>query len=189
MPDPLDPADNPAETGRAADRPADLLPEIYNELRELAAAYLRKERVNHTLEPTALVNEAYLRLNELQRMHFRDKTHFFGVAAGAIRRVLVDHARSKAAAKRGGGWHQVTLSAVGTDGHDEQIDLMELEEALRKLSALDEKLAEVVELRFFAGLTIEQTAKVVGYSTTTVKERWEFARAWLRRELATGGSA
>ncbi|HPF37138.1 MAG TPA: sigma-70 family RNA polymerase sigma factor [Phycisphaerae bacterium] len=160
-----------------------LIEVVYQELRRLAAEYLQRERPDHTLQPTALVHEAYVRLSELDRIEWRDRTHFYAAAAGAIRRVLVDHARRRKAAKRGGGWRQITLSGLGSDADAPEIDVLALDEALGKLAALDERKARVVELRFFAGMTIDETARSLGVGTTTVEDDWAFAKSWLRRAL------
>lgn len=167
-------------------RPADaddLLPLVYDELRAVAADHLRRERADHTLQPTALVHEAYLRLSKLDRIEWRDKTHFFVAGAGAIRRVLVDHARGKGAAKRGGEARRLTLGAVPGAAPDDAVDLIALDEALGKLAGLDARKARVVELRYFGGLTIAETARALDVGTTTVEDDWVFARSWLRREL------
>ena len=156
---------------------------VYDELRALASDYLKHERVDHTLQPTALVHEAYLRLAKVDRIHWRDKNHFLAAAAGTIRRVLVDHARTKATAKRGGGKIRVTLSEAVQLPSKSDIDILVLNDAMGRLSALDDLASQVVELRFFGGLTNDQAAKVLGFCNTTAKEKWSFARVWLRREL------
>ena len=156
-----------------------LLETLYQELRRLAADYLRRERPDHTLQPTALVHEAYIRLAELDRIEWRDQTHFYAAAAGAIRRVLVDHARAHDAAKRGGGWHRITLTGLGAGGRDQDIDILALDEALHRLAELDPRKARVVELRFFGGMTIAETARSLDFGTTTIEDDWAFARSWL----------
>ena len=170
-----------------ADRPPQATPAlievVYQELRRLAADYLQRERPDHTLQPTALVHEAYMRLSELDRIEWRDRTHFYAAAAGAIRRVLVDHARGHKAAKRGGGWQRITLTGLGSGGGGHEIDVLALDEALARLAQLDERKARVVELRYFAGMTIGETARSLGVGTTTVDDDWAFAKSWLRREL------
>ncbi len=181
MPSPSDKS-GANQNGSAAGAP-ELLPRVYAELHALAAACLQQERPDHTLQPTALVHEAYLRLTEIDRMEFRDQAHFASVAAGAIRRVLVDHARSKKAAKRGGGWQRLTLSGLEGMPPERPIDMLALNDALDRLAALDQQSARVVELRFFGGMTIAETAGLLGVGVSTVKEKWVFARAWLRREL------
>jgi RNA polymerase sigma-70 factor (ECF subfamily) len=162
-----------------------LVPLVYDELRRLAEHYLRKERGDHTLQPTALVHEAYLRLVDQRRVHWQNRAHFFGVAAQAMRRVLVDHARAHRASKRGGAWSRVTLDEaveVGSGG-GASIDLIALDEALSRLAAADPQQSRIAELRYFGGLTIEQTAEALGVSTATVKREWTVAKAWLRREI------
>jgi len=156
---------------------------VYAELRRLAAHYLSRERTGHTLQPTALVHEAYVRLID-QRVPWQGRTHFFGVAAQMMRRVLVDHARSRQAEKRGGDGERVTLSAAEGLAQTPGIDLLALDAALEKLGALDERQARIVELRYFGGLTNEETALAIGVSAATVKREWTLARAWLKRELS-----
>lgn len=161
-----------------------LLPLVYEELRRLAAGYLRHERPDHTLQPTALVHEAYLRLVGQDQVVWQNRSHFFGIAAQMMRRVLVDHARRRHAAKRGAAAIRVELSAEDLEaGLDRDPEILALDAALDELAALDARQARVVELRFFGGLTVEETAEVVGISTATVKREWRTARAWLRREL------
>jgi len=163
-----------------------LLPAVQDELRRLARSYMRRERDGHTLEPTALVNEAYLRLVDQRDVHWASRGHFFAIAAQAMRRVLVDHARAHAAAKRGGGAERVTLSgipAVGTDRAD--IDVLWLHEALEGLERLDARQAKVVELRYFAGLSVEEVADAMDISPATVKREWATARLWLAHALTT----
>jgi RNA polymerase sigma-70 factor, ECF subfamily len=164
-----------------------LIPVVYDELRDLAAHYIRRERPDHTLQPTALVHEAYMRLAGHVGQHgadWRDRAHFFGVAARVMRQVLVDHARAHQAAKRGAGHARVTLSEGVRVVEEETVDLLALDVALNRLSTLDADQARLVELRFFAGLTVEETAEVVGRSATSVKREWRAARAWLHRELS-----
>jgi RNA polymerase sigma factor (TIGR02999 family) len=164
-----------------------LIPVVYEELRDLAAHYIRRERPDHTLQPTALVHEAYMRLAGHVEQHgadWRDRAHFFGVAARVMRQVLVDHARAHQAAKRGSGQARVTLSEDLRIVEEETVDLLALDVALTRLAALDADQARLVELRFFAGLTVEETAEVVGRSPTSVKREWRVARAWLHRELS-----
>lgn len=162
----------------AADR---LLPLVYDELHRLAAGYLRRERTGHTLQSTALVNEAWMKLAD-QSAPWENRAHFLGVAAQAMRRILVDHARRKGAAKRGGHEARVTLADVAApDGRS--VDLVLLDEALERLAALDERQAKMVTMRFFAGLTVEETAEALGVSEKTVKRDWAAAKAWLHREM------
>jgi len=164
----------------------DLVALAYDELRALAAGFLRRERPEHTLQPTALVHEAYLRLVEIKRIQWKDKTHFCSAAAGVIRRLLVDFARARATSKRGGGWNRLTLSGLeGTDS-ELDVDLLALDEALSNLAALDERKCRVVEMRYFGGMTIAETARALKVGTTTVEDDWVFARSWLRRELGGG---
>ncbi len=177
------PGDRPDPTLGEHPEAGQLLPLVYDELRAVAADHLRRERVDHTLQPTALVHEAYLRLARLDRIQWKDKTHFFVAGAGAIRRVLVDHARGKGAAKRGGGARRITLGAVPGVEANHEVDLIALDEALGKLAGLDQRKARIVELRYFGGLTIAETARALGVGTTTVEDDWVFARSWLRREL------
>lgn len=165
-------------------RAQDLLPQIYDELRALAAGYLRNEGVGHTLQPTALVNEACMRVLDQSRVRWKNPGHLRAVSAQAMRRVLVDHARAKRAGKRGGGERPVTLVSelLGGPG-DDGPDVLALEAALEKLAARSERQARIVELRFFGGLTIPETAAALEVSETTVEDDWRFARAWLNREL------
>jgi RNA polymerase sigma factor (TIGR02999 family) len=165
-----------------------LAPVVYDELRRLAHAYLRRERPDHTLQGTALVNEAYLRLVDQRNVHWQNRAHFFGVAAQMIRRILVDHARGHQAAKRGAGAAKLSLDdALAVSGTGQDVNLVNLDEALKTLHDLDERQARIVELRYFTGLSIEETAEVVGISPATVKREWTSARAWLFRELSRGG--
>jgi RNA polymerase sigma factor (TIGR02999 family) len=160
-----------------------LLPAVYAELKALAGSYLRRERPDHTLQPTALVHEAYLRLTEQHGVDWRDKAQLFGVAAQMMRRILVNHAEARNAAKRGGHVTRVTLDeSVSWEGSRE-VDIVALDEALTRLAELDMRQARVVELRFFAGLTIEETGEVLDISPATVKREWTMAKAWLRSEL------
>ncbi|HKO95544.1 MAG TPA: sigma-70 family RNA polymerase sigma factor [Pyrinomonadaceae bacterium] len=156
-----------------------LLPVIYDELRKLAANYLRRERPDHTLQPTALVHEAYLRLVDQTRVNWQNRAHFFGVAAQLMRRLLVDHARRHNAEKRGQNFQKVSLDE-NIDKAGERSDmLLALDDALQALAQFDEQKARVVELRYFGGLSIEETADVMGVTPTTIKRHWRFAKAWL----------
>jgi len=161
-----------------------LMPVVYDELRALAAAYLRRERDGHTLQPTALVHEAFLRLVDQRTATWENRAHFFGVAARLMRRIIVDHARARLAEKRGGG-RLVTLDTESPISDERATDVLRVDEVLAELERLDERQARVVELRFFGGLTIEEAAAVLGVSPMTVKRDWLVARAWLQRELAT----
>ncbi|MEP6990446.1 MAG: sigma-70 family RNA polymerase sigma factor [bacterium] len=164
-----------------------LLPVVYAELHRQAARAMRREGDEHTLQATALVHEVYLRLVDQNRIEWRNRAQFFGVAAQAMRRILVDHARGQHAAKRGGGAQQVTLNdanqPVAADG-DRAVDVLALHDALERLATLDPEQARLVELRYFAGLNIEETADALGVSPATVKREWAVARAWLRRALS-----
>jgi len=160
-----------------------LIPLVYDELRELARRYLRRERREHTLQPTALVHEAYLRLVDQQQAGWRNRAHFIAIAAQMMRRILVDHARAHDAAKRGSGAEKLSIDSVSEPAVDPEVDVIALDAALERLAALDPVQARIVELRFFGGLTIEETSEVVGVGPTTVKREWQMARAWLFREL------
>jgi len=161
-----------------------LMPLVYSELRRLASNYLRRERVSHTLQPTALVNEAYLRLVDQKHMKWQNRAQFFGISAQLMRRILVDHARQHQAAKRGGS-DQQRLSITTAEALLEQpkIDLLALNEALDELAQMDPQQSRIVELKFFGGLSIEETAQVLGIGHATVERDWKMARAWLRRQL------
>jgi RNA polymerase sigma factor (TIGR02999 family) len=161
-----------------------LLPLVYDEMRRLAASYLGREGPNHTLQPTALVHEAYLGLVQQTEANWKGSAHFYAVAAQAMRRILIDHAERKRAAKRGGGWNRVALSQAETPGGTQgEVDLLALDEALGKLQKLDERQCRIVELRFFGGLGVEDTATVMGISPRLVEMEWSMARAWLYRQL------
>jgi RNA polymerase sigma factor (TIGR02999 family) len=163
-----------------------LLPLVYNELRRVAQARLRDEAAGHTLQATALVHEAYVRLVDLDRMTLTDRTHFFAMAARLMRQVLVDHARRKRADKRGGGATLVALDgASGVAAPEMAVDVVDLDRALDELGAFDERLAHVVELRYFVGLTLEETAEALKVSHATVERDWTAAKAWLYRRLST----
>jgi RNA polymerase sigma factor (TIGR02999 family) len=172
--------------GRAVDQ---LLPAVYQELRQLAARKLSREKPGQTLQATALVHEAYLRLVGTEGQNFRSRTHFLAAAAEAMRRILVDNARRKDCLKRGGGLRRVELEAItaADDGLGRGHELLALDEALQKLEAKDKIKAEVVKLRFFAGLTIEQAAEVLGISHATAERYWDYARSWLQVEISEGG--
>jgi RNA polymerase sigma factor (TIGR02999 family) len=160
-----------------------LIPLVYNELRRQARRHLRGERPDHTLESAALVNEAYLRLVRQEVPQWQNRAHFFGVATHLMRHILVDHARNRLAAKRGAGAPRLSLDPELVPAQKPGIDLVALDDALSKLSALDSQQGRLVELRFFGGLSIEEAAVVLGVSPATVKREWATARAWLRREL------
>jgi RNA polymerase sigma factor (TIGR02999 family) len=156
---------------------------VYDELRRLAERILRSERPGHTLQPTALVNEAYLKLVEHSTVEWKDRAHFLGIAARAMRQILVDHARRRSAAKRGGGWQQVTLDDAVAVGGQAEVELLALDDALEKLAANDQRVARVAELRLFGGLTVKETAHVLEVSPRTVDDDWAVARMWLSREI------
>jgi RNA polymerase sigma factor (TIGR02999 family) len=167
-----------------------LAPLVYDELRRLAQSYLRRERSDHTLQGTALVNEAYLRLVDQKNVRWQNRAHFFGVAAQMIRRILVDHARGHQAAKRGAGAAKLSLDdALAVPGVSKDLNLVNLDEALKELEELDARQARIIELRYFTGLSIEETAEVVGVSPATVKREWTAARAWLFRQLSRQSGA
>lgn len=156
---------------------------LYDELRALAGRLMRRERQDHTLRPTALVHEAYVRLIDQSQVDWQNRAHFFGVAARAMRQILVDHARERAAQKRGGGLTRVTLDEDVDAEAILEVELLDLHEALEKLTHLNERMARVVELRAFGGLTAKEVAHVLGVSKRTVDGDWKFARMWLSREL------
>ena len=162
-----------------------LIPVVYQELRRVARAHLRNEGSGHTLETTALVHEAYLRLVGLDRMTLQNRTHFFAMAARLMREILVDHARRKHALKRGGGLTIVGLDEVTAGNEQQSVDVLALNEALIDLAALDERLCRVVELRFFAGLSIAETTDALGVSSATVERDWTVAKAWLLQRLSS----
>ena len=162
-----------------------LLPIVYAELHRRAAAAMRREDAGHTLQPTALVNEAYMRLVGQRQAEWQNRSQFYGIAAQLMRRILIDHAREHLAAKRGGGAKQVTLSGVeAVADSDDAVEVLALHDALEKLAVLDERQARIVELRYFAGLSVEEAAAALEISPATVKREWATARAWLKRELA-----
>ena len=156
-----------------------LIPIVYDELRAIAARYLRRERQDHTLQPTALVNEAYLRLIDQKQVQWQNRAHFVGVAAQMMRRILVDHAKSHNRAKRGGGARRVTLDEAVALSEERANDLVELDEALTALAAFDERKSRVVEMKYFGGLSVEETAEVLKVSVITVARDWKLAKAWL----------
>jgi RNA polymerase sigma factor (TIGR02999 family) len=160
-----------------------LLPLVYDELRRLADRYLRRERSDHTLQATALVNEAYLRLVD-QNVPWQNRAHFFGVAAEMMRRILVDHARGHQAQKRGSGGIKLSLDEAINMSDERATDLIALDDALNALAEFDPQKSRIVELRFFAGLSIEETAKVLGVGTATVIRQWRMAKAWLYHEVS-----
>ena len=157
----------------------DLLPLIYGELRSLAGNYLRRERSDHTLQPTALVHEAYLRLVDQTQVNWQNRAHFFGVAAQMMRRILVDHARAHNAGKRGSDFQKLSLDENIDKAEERHAELISLDEALSELSQVDELKSRIVELRYFGGLTVEETAEVLGVTPVTINRHWRMAKAWL----------
>lgn len=177
--------------GSAGDKAAldRLMPLVYQEMRRLARFYMRRERAGHTLQTSALVNEAYLRLVDYKRMRWQDRAHFLAVAAQAMRRILIEHARRRQSARRGGAEaRRVSLDEAAGLAEAPAADLLALDEALRGLAELDPRKSRVVELRYFGGLDIEETAAVLGLSAATVKREWRSARLWLRREISRGAA-
>lgn len=165
---------------KALDR---LTPLVYEELRHQAARYLRREAPGHTLQTTALIHEAYLRLVDAKNVDWQSRAHFFAIAANLMRRILVDHARRRDAHKRGGSQIRLPLDEAFGMVKEIDVDLLAIDDALQRLEKLDSQQARVVELRFFSGLTVEETAEALGVSPKTVKRDWSVARAWLRREI------
>jgi len=166
-----------------------LMPLIYAELRRLAGHYMRRERAGHSLQTTALVNEAYLRLVDYKRMRWQSRAHFFAVSAQLMRRILVEHARSRHYLKRGGGAPRVSLEETAVISPEPTADLVALDDALEGLATLDRRKSQVVELRFFGGLSVEETAEVLEVSPLTVMRDWSTAKAWLYRELSQEGKS
>ena len=161
-----------------------LMPLVYEELRRQAAGYLRRERPDHTLQPTALINEAYLKLIDQRDVKWQNRAHFFAIAAQAMRRILVDYARERKREKRGGVAENLPLDeALTIVSQEKSIDLVALDEALNKLAKFDERQAKVVELRYFSGLSIDETAEVLDVSNVTVRRDWNMAKAWLHQEI------
>jgi len=161
-----------------------LMPLVYDELHRQAARFLRRERSDHTLQTTALIHEAYLKLVDQREANWESRTHFFAIAANLMRRILVDYARSKKREKRGGDYLILPLEeAEAVAGKEKSIDLMAIDEALTKLEKIDQRQAKIVELRYFGDLTLEETAQALGVSRTTVADDWAMAKAWLHREL------
>lgn len=165
--------------------PEHLVTVLYQELRRLAAGCLRRERPNHTLQPTALVNEAYLRLAAQNQTGWEDRVQFLAVASHLMREVLIDYARTRNRAKRGGGLTPIRVEDAGELAAAPEVDLLELDEALNALERIDSQQRQIVELRYFGGLNIEETSQVLGISPATVKRDWRMARAWLHRELSS----
>jgi RNA polymerase sigma factor (TIGR02999 family) len=164
---------------------AEMLPRVYDELRQLAANYLHKERPGHTLQPTALVHEAYLRLVDQRTINWHNRAHFLGIAARIMRRVLLQHAEARGASKRGGGATPVELDAALEIFDRREISAAALNTSLRELEAMDPRQGQIVEMRFFGGLSIDETAEVLGISPATVKREWTIAKMWLEREISS----
>jgi RNA polymerase sigma factor (TIGR02999 family) len=160
-----------------------LFPLLYDELRRLAGNYMRRERGDHTLQPTALVHEAYIKLVQQRSIDWQGRAHFFGIAARVMRTILLDHARGHLRDKRGGGQHHIPLDEVLVFAPEQSQELVKLDQALERLTQIDPRQGKIVELRFFGGLTVEQTADVLGISPKTVKRDWSMAKAWLHGEL------
>jgi RNA polymerase sigma factor (TIGR02999 family) len=160
---------------------------VYQELRRRAAAHLRRERRDHTLQPTALVHEAYLRLVDQKRADWQNRAQFFGVASQMMRRILVDRARARRTAKRSGRWNRVTLEASPLVAQRSAVDVLDLDRALTELAAFDPRKSRIAEMRFFTGLTLEETSEALGLSVATVEREWHSARAWLFKALSGHG--
>ncbi len=171
---------------KALDR---LMPVVYEELRRLARTYMRRERPDHSLGATALVHEAYIKLIDQKQVGWQNRAQFYALSSQIIRNILVDHARRRSRLKRGGDVFKLSLEAEVDVAGERELDLVRLDDALNALAKLDERQAQIVELRFFAGLSIEDTAEAMGISPATVKREWTMARAWLARELARGATA
>jgi len=166
----------------------ELVPLVYKDLRQLAAKYLSAERANHTLQPTALVHEVFLKLIDQSRVDWKGRTHFLAIASAAMRRILIDHARTHKRDKRGGGWQRVVLDEASAVTDSTEVEVEPLHNALQALSALDPTESRIVELRFFGGLTIEEIAHLLGVSKRKVEGDWTHARAWLKSRLAKQGN-
>ncbi len=163
----------------------EILPLIYDELRRLASSYLRRERSDHTLQPTALVHEAYIKLIDQTQVEWQNRAHFFGIAANIMRRILVDHARKHNANKRGGEFDKMLLEEnLIVVTNEKSVDLLALDEALETLAKVDPQKSRIVELRYFGGLSVEETAEVLGVSEITVKRHWRMAKAWLYGQIS-----
>ena len=163
-----------------------LLPLIYDELKRIAASYLRRERSDHTLQPTALVNEAYMKMVDITQVSWQNKAHFIGVAANQMRRILVDHARQHNAQKRGGEFHILTLNEEIDKADEQSAELIALDDALTELAKMDPVKAQIVELRYFGGLTNDEAAEVLGVAPITIKRHWKLTKAWLYGQLTKG---
>ncbi len=162
---------------------SELMPEFYDELRRLARLYIKREKPGQSLQATALVNEAYIRLHEEKKRPWKNRAHFIAIAARAMRQILIERARARAASKRGGSRIRITLGETIAAGRETSVDLLALDQALTNLGEFDPDLARIVELRFFGGLTVEEAAETLNVSPATVKRGWSLARAWIRREV------
>lgn len=160
-----------------------IMPEVYNELRRLARGYVRRERAGQSLQATALVNEVYLRLKKEKTHAWKNRAHFCAIAAAAMRQILVERARARRTSKRGGSRVRVSLDEAIAENGEKSVDVLALDEAMTRLEGMDPQLARIVELRFFGGLTIEESAETLGISRATVKRGWNMAKAWLKREM------
>ena len=180
------PGSSPADP--AANSPDRMMALVYAELRRIAASYLRRERADHTLQPTALVHEAFIRLVDQRQIDWSNRGQFLGLAAVMMRRILVNHARDHVADKRGGGLEHVPLTLAGDGIGPVEVNLLDLHEALDRLAEADKRKAQIVELKFFGGLTTEEIAATLGISTATVERDWKFARAWLHQAVSGTGS-
>jgi len=165
-----------------------LMPLVYDELHRVAQRAMSQQPAGHTLQPTALINEAYLRMCDMPQIEWQDRAHFFAVAARVMRHLLVDHARAQVTAKRGGGAQHVEFDEVAVFTPERSAELLALDDALNRLAAVDEKKSRIVELRYFGGLTVEEVAEVLGIAVITVKREWAKARLWLYQQLQTGES-
>lgn len=163
-----------------------LIPLVYDELRRLAHRYMQRERAGHTLQTTALVNEAYLRLVDQRKANFKNRAHFFAICANIMRRILVDYARSRRYRKREGEARKVSLEEAAALSSERAAEVLAVDEALQSLASIDPRKSQIIELRFFGGLTIEETAEVIGASHATIEREWNMARAWLYREIGRG---
>ncbi len=185
--DQTDVADTLVQVADGSDEAADrLMPLVYDRMRGLARSMLDRESPSHTLQPTALVNEVFLKMTDQNRVDWRGKSHFFAIGAKVMRRILVDHARTKKRQKRGGGMHRIPLEDGLQVSNRNDEDVLAIEEALTKLADMDPRQAEIIELRFYGGLTVQEVAEVLRVSKRTVESEWAMARAWLRRELSNG---
>lgn len=175
-------------SGGDSEAPARLMPFVYDEMRRLARVFLAKERGNHTLQPTALVHEAYVRLIDQTRVNWQNRAHFYGIASSMMRRVLIDHARAHVTDKRGGANIRLSIDDVQVPVEERAAALLDLDDALERLKEMDERKCKIVEMRFFGGLSDEEIAEVLDVSTRTVLRDWKTARLWLYRELAQSHS-